>query len=446
MYYNQKNYEQAVGYYRSFEHDYSTDTRVAQAMFQEGQALSKMEHYSDAVDIWNKLGDKFPDDPLTEKAHFQAARTLFDLGNTTAAVKAYQTFIVKHPNSTHMKEARLQLAHAYYNAGDYKDAIPKYQEFLALYPNAEEAASVQDFLQIAYVQTGKTDQELEQLTQGQAKSQVLADLYWEKGAKAFNAKDYPTALGYFEKILIEFPASSLAAQAAYYRAESLYLQEKYPEASAAYKNFLGQYPNDQQGPTALFHLGVSLFNQNLFEEAAITFENFVQRYPNDPLAKNAAENIPLAYARLGRTTDSEQAYENLLNRETDPAKKAGLLLQMGQMKEKGGQMAEAIKFYDQVPQSAAEYQEAQYSIASLYSKAGQTDNEMKVYDKMLNAGPKENPFRISGISRLAEIYISQGKAKQALGIYQEVVKNATDQNALANAKTRVEELQKVLQQ
>ena len=85
-----------------------------------------------------------------------------------------------------------------------------------------------DFLQIAYVQTGKTDQELEQLTQGQAKSQVLADLYWEKGAKAFNAKDYPTALGYFEKILIEFPASSLAAQAAYYQPEKTRLAKGSP--------------------------------------------------------------------------------------------------------------------------------------------------------------------------------------------------------------------------
>ena len=64
---------------------------------------------------------------------------------------------------------------------------------------------------MSYVQVGKSFEELELLTQGQAKSQVLADLYWEKGAKAYNEKDYEAGLVYFEKILIDFPASSLAA-------------------------------------------------------------------------------------------------------------------------------------------------------------------------------------------------------------------------------------------
>ena len=191
---------------------------------------------------------------------------------------------------------------------------------------------------------------------------------------------------------------------------------------------------------------MSLFNQNLFEEAALTFENFVQRHPDDPLAKTAAENIPLAYARLGRTTDSEQAYENLLSRENDPVKKAGLLIQMGQMKEKNGQAAEAIKFYEQVPAGAPEYFEAMYSIGSIHARSGQVDKEAAVYEKVLAAGPKDNAHRISSIGRLAEIYISQGKAKQALAVYQDVEKNATDQSALSNAKTRIEELNKVLQQ
>lgn len=309
IYYNQKKYEQAIGYYRAFQKDYPTDTRIPQAMFQEAQSLYRLEYYTDAVGVWNGLADKFPDNPLTERARFQAARTMFDLGESTAAVKAFQSFIVKHPASDRIKEARLQLAHAYYNAGNYKEAIPRYQEFLILYPNAEEAVSVQDFLQMSYVQVGKTEAELEQLTQGQAKSQVLADLYWEKGAKAYNDKDYAAALGYFEKILIDFPASSLAAQAAFYRAESFYLQEKYSEAASSYKNFLAQFPNDDQAPTSLFRLGVSLFNMNRFDEAAVTFETLVQKYPNDPLAENAAQNIPLAYAKVGKTVDSEKAYE-----------------------------------------------------------------------------------------------------------------------------------------
>ncbi|MCB4757438.1 MAG: tetratricopeptide repeat protein [Elusimicrobia bacterium] len=446
IYYNQKSFDKAVGYYRVFQKDYPKDERVPQALFQEGQSLYRLEYYSDAVEVWTRLVNTHPTSPLAEKAQFQAARTLFDLGQTTAAVKAYQNYIVRNPSNPKVKEARLQLAHCYYNAGNYKEAIPHYQEFLLMYPDAEEAVSIQDFLQMSYVHVGKSDEELEALTKGQAKSQVLADLYWEKGAKAFNNKEYEASLTYFEKILIDFPASALAAQAAFYRAEALYYQEKNVEAASAYKNFLAQFPNDDQASTALFRLGVSLFNQNRFEEAAVTFESFLQRYPDDPLAKNAADNIPIAYAKLGRTAESEQAYQSLLGRTQDPKERAKLLLQVAQIKERNGEAAEAIKYYEQISPTVEEYPEALYAVGSIYYQAGQSEMEMKAYQKLLNFNPKSDSYRIAAISRLAELYISQGKAKEAFEIYSDVAKNAADQTALANAKTRLEELQKVLTQ
>ncbi|MFN0117714.1 MAG: tetratricopeptide repeat protein [Elusimicrobiota bacterium] len=446
VYYNQKKYEQAIGYYRSFQKDYPKDPKIPQALYQEGQALSRLEYYTDAVNVWEKLVDVYPQNSLSEKAQFQTARTLFDLGNTTAAVKAYQTYIVKYPASDKIKGARLQLAHSYYNAGDYKSAIPRYQEFLALYPNAEEAISVQDFLQMSYVQAGKSELEIEKLTMGQAKSQVLADLYWEKGAKAYNDKDYKAALIYFEKILIDFPASSLAAQSAFYRGECFYLDQKYDEATGAYRNFVIQFPNDNSAPTAQFRLGVSLFNLNRFEEAALTFQDLVKKYPDAPEAATAAENIPLAYAKIGRMEESEQAFEKLAQNTSDPIKKASLNLQIGQMKEKNGLAAEAIKYYEQVPVNHPQYAEAVYSVASIYSKSGQVDLEQKSYEKLLSVDPKNDPYRIAGISRLAEIYIGLGQAQKALDTYGDVVINASDETALSNAKSRVEELKRVLQQ
>lgn len=446
IFYNQKKYEDAIGYYRAFQADYKDSPEVPHAIYQEAQALYKLEYYTDAVDTWNKLADQFPNYGLTEKARFQAARTLFDLGKTTESVKAFQTFIVKHPASPQVKDARLQLAHALYNAGDFKKAIPKYQEFIALYPNAEEIVSVQDFLQIAYVQSGMSEEEIEQLTKGQVKTQVLADLYWEKGAQAFNDKEYDKALGYFEKILIDFPASTLAPQAAFYRAESLYSQEKFADASAAYKNFLTQFPADEQASTSLFRLGVALFNQNRFEEAAITFENFLTKYPNDPLAQNAAENIPLAYAKIGRAQDSASAYETLLKRTTDPVQRAGLLIQVAQAKEKNGDAVGAIKNYNEVSPAAAEFSEAMYALANIYAQVGQEDSEIQTYEKLVGLPSKDDPYRIAGLSRLAELYIGKGNVQRALAVYTDVASNTKDEASLANAQSRLEELKKVLEQ
>jgi tetratricopeptide (TPR) repeat protein len=189
---------------------------------------------------------------------------------------------------------------------------------------------------------------------------------------------------------------------------------------------------------------VSLFNLNKFDEAAITFESLVQKYPDDPLAATAAENIPLAYAKVGKTADSEKALEALLGRTTDPGKKAQLMLQLAQIKEQNGVAADAIAYYQKVDPSRPEYSQAMYGVGNLYNKAGQSDQERGAYEKLQNFQPKDDAYRIAALARLAEIYISQGQAQKALSTYKDVAANAKDATALANAKSRIEELQKVL--
>ena len=116
------------------------------------------------------------------------------------------------------------------------------------------------------------------------------------------------------------------------------------------------------------------------------------------------------------------------------------------MKERSGDALGAVKFYDQVKPGMAEFAEARYGLGSIYAQAGQVELEVRAYEPLLQHGEKDDPFRISAISRLAELYISQGKAKKAMTVYQDVAKNAQDETALANARLRLNELKKVFDQ
>jgi hypothetical protein len=51
---------------------------------------------------------------------------------------------------------------------------------------------------------------------------------------------------------------------------------------------------------------------------------------------------------------------------------------------------------------------------------------------------------MAGLSRLAELYIAAGQAQKALDTYKDVAANSKDEATLANAKSRIEDLQKVL--
>ena len=92
-----------------------------------------------------------------------------------------------------------------------------------------------------------------------------------------------------------------------------------------------------------------------------------------------------------------------------------------------------------------EFPEAMYSLGAIYSRAGQNQPEIQAYERLTDVTPKDNPYRISGLSRQAELYIAAGDAKKAAAIYRDVAANAKDETALANAKSRLEELQKVLE-
>src|SRR5205807_198854 len=130
--------------------------------------------------------------------------------------------IDEYPTNPLAPGARLQIGHCYYNAGNYSAAVNAYNDFIKKYPTDDRVPGVQSYIQTAYYRMKKTPEEIEKLTVGQVKSGVLADMYWENGAKAFNAKDYAKAQQYFQKILLDFPSSNVAPRAYFYRAESLY--------------------------------------------------------------------------------------------------------------------------------------------------------------------------------------------------------------------------------
>ena len=45
--------------------------------------------------------------------------------------------------------------------------------------------------------------------------------------------------------------------------------------------------------------------QDLLDAYSDMVEKVVAKYPNDPLAATAAENIPLAYAKVGKTANPD---------------------------------------------------------------------------------------------------------------------------------------------
>ncbi len=434
IFFNAKNYENAAASYRNFETIDPKHPEMARAIYQEGLALHRAEYYTDAITAWERMAKAYPKNEKAPDALFRVAKTEFDMGKYPEAVKSYEGLIRSYSDNALAKDARLQIAQCYYNAGDFNNAIARYTDFLDRYPNDEQVPNVLQLLQTCYFQAKKSPEEIEKLTKDQPKSGVLADIYWEEGAKLYNDKNYDKARQYFQMILYDFPVSSVAPQAAFYRAESLYLQEKYVEAVPAYENFINAYPTDPQMSLAKFHLAISLFNQSKFSDSAQAFAEFANSFPDDPMAKNAALNVAVCYAKANENENALEAYQNYIRAYPDSEDIGATYIQMGALLEKSGQDERAAEVYKSVPSNMKERAEALFNAGRCYRKLNSTESEKQVYQQLQNVADKADPYRISGLLQLAEIYLVKNDYNNARNVYQDVIQNASDQQSVAAAQ------------
>ena len=440
LYFNDKVYDKAVSAYREFRNKNPKDPKVPEAMFQEATALYRGEYFSDASKTWQLLAHNYPKSPLAPQALYQAAKTEFDTGHYNEAVAAYRRLIDQYSTSALAADARLQIGHCYYNASNYSAAVDAYNDFIKKYPTDDRVPSVQSYIQTSYYRMKKSPEEIEKLTIGQVKSGVLADMYWENGAKAFNAKDYVRAQQYFQKILLDFPSSNVAPRAYFYRAESLYATGHLDEAAKAYKTFIEGYPNDEQTSMAMFRLGVTYFDMKSYADAAQAFQKFVKSYPDDAMAKNAALNVPLCYLKSNQWDKAVAAYRDLAASSKDSGTQASAFFQAGLVDQKIGQDKDAASLFLKVPPGSPEYPEALYSAGMSFERLQDGVNETAVMERLKGIQPVDNPYRIAGVLKLAEIYEGAAEKGKALALYQDAAAHAKDQAALSLAQKKVQEL------
>jgi len=441
IYFNAKDFENAAGSYRAHQKMAPKHRLVPDSLYQEGLALHRAEYYSDAITAWEKLAKSHPRHEKTPDALFRMGKTRFDTGQYAEAVKDYGNLVRSYPKSPLAKDARLQIGQSYYNAGDFNKAIVAYQDFLNRYPSDEQSMDVLQLLQTSYFRANKKPEEIERLTRNQPKSAVLADIYWEEGAKLYNEKKYDQAREYFQKILFEFPSSAIAPQAGFYRAESLYLQEKFPDAIPAFENYIQGYPEDSNMSLAKFHYAVSLFNENQFADSGKAFQDFAENYPDDPMAKNALQNVALCYAKDQDVDAAMDAYRNYAQKFPNSEDIGAVYTQMAGLVEKSGDLKKAAEAYESVPSNLPEYPEALLNAGRLYRMLNDTEGEQRIYEKLQRLPKKDDPYRINGLLQLGEIYMTQNQGEKALAVYQDVAKNATDEQSAALAQERIGQLQ-----
>ncbi|WII71121.1 outer membrane protein assembly factor BamD [Bdellovibrio sp. 22V] len=122
----------------------------------------------------------------------------------------------------------------------------------------------------------------------------LSSVYYEKGKRFFNSKNYDKAIREFSQLLDKYPLSSHGVEARFFIAESYFLKKDFRSSLAEIDTMVLQYPQHDLTGFILLRMGqISEFN-NQAEEASEIYKTVLKNFKNDDLkqqAKKLAQNV-----------------------------------------------------------------------------------------------------------------------------------------------------------
>ncbi len=213
-----------------------------------------------------------------------------------------------------------------------------------------------------------------------------AEYYLEEGKKSLDKKRCLKSIESFQRVVNNFPGSSIIADAQYYLAESYFCNQDYIEAVFEYQRLVDIYPSSQWLDEAQFQIGESHYrqlrraelDQKETRDALVYFRQFIDDNPTSPLVPKARERIVDCRSRL--------------------AKKL-------------------------------------YQAADLYHRQKHLVAAKLTYNDLILSYP-DTPWYYNAIARLGEVYMVEGEERRARAFWDEVLLDSSD----AKLKEKVQEL------
>lgn len=115
--------------------------------------------------------------------------------------------------------------------------------------------------------------------------------YYKRGWEAFQKQDYPASYRDFDYAMWLGGETNQAADAAFFRAASLFRQNQFAEAQAAYQHVVDAFPDSIWIAESHYHVGLCLRRLGKRDEAMAKFRSVVETYPGNRWAGFSQEQL-----------------------------------------------------------------------------------------------------------------------------------------------------------
>ncbi|HOK36319.1 MAG TPA: tetratricopeptide repeat protein [Paludibacteraceae bacterium] len=414
LYYEQKNYSEAIIYFEKVkENNLNPDKRI-DFLFCKGYAYLENKEYKKASDIFKDL--KSVESPQKISAIYYYAYSQYLLGNYEEALPEF----LKIKNETDYQAiVPYYLVQIYYIQKDYKLARQEAFSLLENYPDNKNNAEIYRILgEIAYNEKNYKDAVFYLTKYEKMFPQVLRNDMYILGLSYFQLKDYKNAVVYLSKVTTT--RDEISENAYLYLGSSyIYLNDKI-NARLAYEAALETNFNPAVREEALFNYALTCYETpSAFGETISAFTRFLSEFPNSKYSDEAYRYLAEAYLT---TKNYELAYQSISQiKQLMPQlseTKQYLLYKLGSQAFVQNDYEKAIDYFTralEISSSNKYAAECLFWRAECFSrlqKSAQAQNDLTAFFK--NAYAKSSVNFIMANYSMAYAYFSQKKYSEAL--------------------------------
>ncbi len=390
-----EDYLNAARWYREFLATYPNDESAPVMNMLLGETLFAAKDYRAAIEEFERTAYDYPANEGTEKAaYFALLAHQEQLKQIPKDDPTYKGLVAKRVSSS------LRFAKAYpvnEHAPEILDSVIEDE----LYLNDLEGVITATQLVINLVPPAP---------------QPLREKAWITYANAiFDKQQYREAEIAYTKVLEiqSLPKPDRAtyeerlATCVYKQGEALEKEGKLAEAAGEYLRVGVVVPSAAVRANAEYDAANILLQLGQNDKAITVLENFRKTFPNHELTKSVPQKLSLAYEQTGNlgAAATELIAIAAMNKSTDPELARKAIWQAAEMKEKSGDTTAAMNLYkdytNDYPQPYDLNMEAQYKLAEMYGKAGDSQKRYFWLHKLDETYPKAGPAATPRMQYLA---------------------------------------------
>jgi TolA-binding protein len=376
-----------------------------------GQARFQLKQFALAEEAYSRVIREYRKSEYAPEAYFGAGLSALRQKKTDSMRQLFQVLIERYPKSPDRPQAMLLLAQTDLDAKRYGEARSQYE---ALLRDAGAKTAEKSLLQEAEDGLIQTLLALEDYNAAIPRLESVLARLPASDPQRFRAqlslghcrsrqKQYAPALNSYQEAA-KSPETMVAAQGAYWTANTQFALDRPAEAGATFRRFATQYPKHELAPRALRRAGEAFESAKQSAEATSAYRALVSSYPSSSEATAAKKALTAFVEGLNDPTQLKAALKSIpvAERPASLLRLARLYIASQKYVEAGEPLAELV----QIKPASEVLAEAKYLQAMAWEALSKTPppSIVSAYEEAIRLAPKAS-WSAQAFARLAWLYL-----------------------------------------